>query len=105
LDREITGNLLNFTHAGSAHWVAANGDSIYSTLVGHAELSDLPGGFLKVTEIHTITGGTGRFTTAQGSFTVELFHKLEANGVAGGVETHDIFGSFHGTITSPSAGR
>jgi hypothetical protein len=105
LNREVTGNLLNFTDAGSAHWVAANGDSIYTTVVGQAELSDLPGGFLKVTEIHTITGGTGRFTGAQGSFTVELFHKLEASGVAGGVETHDISGSFHGTITFPGAAR
>src|ERR1044071_2934647 len=42
-----------------------------------AELSDLPGGWLKVTETHTVTGGMGRFTGAQGSFTVELFHKLE----------------------------
>jgi hypothetical protein len=103
LNREITGNLLNFTQTGSAQWIAANGDSIHTTIVGHAELSDLPGGFLKVTEIHTITGGTGRFTGAEGSFTVELFHKLEVSGVAGGVETHDIFGSFHGTITSPGA--
>jgi hypothetical protein len=103
LNREITGNLLNFTHVGSAHWVAANGDSIDTTLVGQAQLSDLPGGFLKVTEIHTITGGTGRFTGAQGSFAVELFHKLEASEVAGGVETHDIFASFRGTITSPGA--
>ena len=102
-NREITANLLNFTHAGSAHWVAANGDSIDTTVVGQAELSDLPGGFIRVTEIHTIAGGTGRFTGAEGSFTVELFHKLEASGVAGGVEAHDIFGSFHGTITSPGA--
>jgi len=105
LDREITGNLLNFTQTGSAQWVAANGDSIYTTLAGHAELSDLPGGFLRVTEIHTVTGGTGRFTTARGSFTVELFHKLQASEIAGGVATHDIFGSFHGTLTSPNAGR
>src|SRR4029453_2681014 len=105
LDREITGNLLNFTAAGSAHWVAANGDFIYTTVFGQAELSDLPGGFLKVTETHTITGGTGRFAGVQGSFTVELFHKLEASGVAGGVETHDISGSFHGTITFPGATR
>ena len=103
LIRKVTGNLVNFTATGSAHWVAANGDSIYTTVFGQAELSDLPGGFLKVTEIHTITGGTGRFTGAQGSFTVELFHKLEASGVAGGVETHDISGSFHGTITFPGA--
>jgi hypothetical protein len=105
LDREVTGNLLNFTAAGSAQWVAANGDLIYTSVFGQAELSDLPGGFLKVTETHTITGGTGRFTGALGSFTVELFHKLEASGVAGGVETHEIFGSFHGTITFRGASR
>lgn len=98
LDREVTGNLLNFTAAGSAHWFAANGDVIYTTVFGQAELSDLPGGFLKVTETHTITGGTGRFGGVQGSFTVELFHKLEVSGVAGGVETHDVSGSFHGTV-------
>jgi len=100
LIREITGSLVNFSDTGSAQWIAANRDSIYTTIVGQAELS---GEFLKVTETHTITGGTGRFTGAQGSFTVELFHKLEPSGVAGGVETHDIFGSFHGTITSPGA--
>ncbi len=105
LDREITGDLLNFSEAGTAHWVAANGDSIYTTLVGQAELSDLPGGFLKVTEIHTITDGTGRFARAQGSFTVELFHQLQPSEVAGGVETHDVFGSFHGIITSRGTGR
>jgi hypothetical protein len=105
LIREITGNLVNFSATGSAQWIGANGDRIYTTLTGQAELSDNPEGFLKVTEIHTITGGTGRFMGAQGSFTVELFHKLEVGGVAGGVETHDIFGSFHGTITSPGAAR
>ncbi len=43
--------------------------------------------------------------STQGSFTVELFHKLEASEVAGGVETHDIFGSFHGTIASRGAAK
>ena len=105
LNREVTGNLLNFTAAGSAQWVAANGDSIYTTVVGQAEPSDLPGGFLKVTEHHTITGGSGRFTEAQGSFCVELFHRLEASGAAGGVETHDVFGSFHGTLNFTAAVR
>ena len=97
---QLTVTLANGTATGFARLIAANGDSIYTTVVGQAELSDIPGGFLKVTEIHTITSGTGRFTGAQGSFTVELFHELEASGVAGGVETHDIFGSFHGTVIS-----
>jgi hypothetical protein len=104
LHREITANLLDFSAAGSAHWVAANdSDSIETTVVGSAVLSDLPGGFLKVTETHTIIGGTGRFTNAQGSFTVELYHRLEPSSVAGGVQTHDIFGSFEGTIAFKGA--
>jgi hypothetical protein len=103
LIREITGNLTNFTATGSAQWIAANRDSLYTTVVGYAELSDVNGGSLKVTETHTITGGTGRFARAQGIFTVELFHKLEPSRVEGGVETHDIFGSFQGTVTLPGA--
>jgi hypothetical protein len=93
---------VNFSATGSAHWIAANGDSISTTVAGQAEL-DLAGGFLKVTETHTIIGGTGRFAGAEGSFTVELFHELEASLVSGGVETHDIFGSFRGSISSPGA--
>jgi len=103
LIREVTGSLVNLSATGSAKWIAANGDRIDTTVAGSAELSDLPGGFLKVAETHTITGGTGRFAGAQGSFAVELFHKLEPSGIAGGVEAHDIFGSFHGTIPSPGA--
>lgn len=103
LIREVTGSLVNLTATGSAQWIAANGDSIDTTVAGSAELSELPGGFLRVTETHTITGGTGRFAGAQGSFAVELFHKLEPSGVAGGVEAHDLFGSFHGTLPAPGA--
>src|SRR4030095_13431576 len=55
----------SFTHVltlntltGSAHGVAANGDTIESTSVASA----VPGPVVfTVTEIHTITGGTGRF--------------------------------------------
>jgi hypothetical protein len=97
--REVTGNLVDFGATGSARWVAANGDSIETTVDGHAYVSDLPGGYLFVTEKHTIVGGTGRFTGAGGTFTVELFHRFEASSVIDGVEAHDVFGSFHGTIT------
>ena len=45
-------------------------------------------------EVHTITGGTGRFAGAQGSFTV----KRLASGV-----TFLTSGSFQGTITPPGA--
>jgi hypothetical protein len=46
----------NATDAGSAQCLAANGDSIYTTVVGSAIPGDI---VFTVTEIHTITGGTG----------------------------------------------
>jgi len=88
-----TVNLAAFTDIGSAHWIAANGDSIDTTLAGSAELTATPG-VISITEVHTITGGTGRFSGAQGSFTVERL----ASGV-----TFLTSGSFRGTITSPGA--
>ena len=95
----------SFTHVltlttltGSAHWVAANGDSIDSTSV----VSAVPGPVVfTITEIHTVTGGTGRFSGTQGSFTVHRTHvrALSDDG------THVTFGWFEGTITSPGAAR
>ena len=86
-------NLAAGTSEGSAHWIAANGDSIDTTFTGSGELTATPG-VISITEIHTITGGTGRFSGAQGSFTVERL----ASAV-----TFLTSGSFHGTITSPGA--
>jgi hypothetical protein len=93
--QELTLDLVTLTAAGSAHWVAANGDSIDTTLAGSGEPTDTPGVF-RITEIQTITGGTGRFAGAQGSFTVERL----ASAV-----TFLTSGSFHGTITSPGASK
>lgn len=86
-------NIVASTTTGSAHWVAANGDSIDVTIVGSGEPTDTPG-VIRITEIDTITGGTGRFEGAQGSFTVERL----ASAV-----TFLTSGSFHGTMTSPGA--
>jgi hypothetical protein len=94
--QENTVNFANLTETGSAQWIAANGDSIYTTVVGSA----VPGPVVfKVTDIHTITGGTGRFAGAQGSFTVERTHNV----VPSGDGTHFVAGSFLGTITPPGA--
>jgi hypothetical protein len=86
------------TDAGSAQCLAANGDSIYTTLVGSAIPGDV---VFTVTEIHTITGGTGRFSGAQGSFTVHRTHVVAPS--ADG--THVTFGWFEGTITSAGAAQ
>jgi hypothetical protein len=91
--QETTVDLVEATDTGSAHWVAANGDSIYTTIAGSGGPTDTPD-VISITEVHTITGGTGRFAGAKGSFTVERL----AN-----VATFFTSGSFHGTITSPGA--
>ena len=83
---------------GTGHWIAANGDSIDTTFVASA----VPGPVVfKITEIHTITGGTGRFAGAQGSFTVHRTHVVALSDDG----THVTFGSFDGTITSPGAAQ
>jgi len=88
---QLTVTLANGTSTGSAQLIAANGDSIYTTVAGSSEIT---AGVASITEINTITGGTGRFAGAQGSFTVERLVNL-ATGFTSG--------SFHGTITSPGA--
>ena len=101
--QEAAVNVTAGTDTGSAHWIAANGDSIDTTFNGSGGPTDAPPAcpglgesFLRITEIHTITGGTGRFAGAQGSFIVER----QASPV-----TFKTCGSFHGTITSPGAGH
>ncbi len=90
---QLTVTLANATATGSGHLVAANGDSIDTTIVGSLSPTSTPG-VARITEIDTITGGTGRFAEAQGSFTVERLI-TEATGFTSG--------SFNGTITSPGA--
>jgi hypothetical protein len=93
LTYELTIILANGTATGSAHLIAANGDSIDTTITGSSEPTDTPG-VLSITEIDTITGGTGRFAGAQGTFTVERLVNQETGFTSG---------SFHGAITSPGA--
>jgi hypothetical protein len=88
---EVTVNLLDGSGIGSYHFIAANGDSIFTTLVGQGEPTDTPG-VNRIVEINTITGGTGRFAGAKGSFTLERLVDLTTGFTSG---------SFHGTITSP----
>ena len=94
-------NVTNGTGAGSIHWIAANGDTIETTFTGVGGPTDAPplcpglgDTFFRITEMHTITGGTGRFAGARGSFMVER----QASPV-----TFKTCGSFQGTITSPGA--
>ena len=94
-------NIVIATGTGSTHWIAANGDTIDTTFTGFGGPTDAPPVcpglgevFFRITEIHTIIGGTGRFAGAQGSFKVER----QASPV-----TFKTCGSFQGSITSPGA--
>ena len=86
-------NTTNRTSTGTYTFTAANGDTLTAGFTGQATLT--APGVLSVVETATITGGTGRFADATGSFSVErMFNQVT------GVTT----GSFEGTISSPGAG-
>lgn len=84
-------NLLDGSGAGSGTWVAANGDTLVVTGSGQFTLTDDPDVAL-IVETATITGGTGRFTGASGSFTVERLLDTVTGASSG---------SFEGTIVIP----
>lgn len=82
------------TAAGSYQFTAANGDTLFADFTGQASPTSTPG-VLSIVEVATITGGTGRFAGATGSFTVERLY----DAIAG-----TTIGSFEGSISSPGAG-
>lgn len=94
--QELTLNGANLTDAESAQSIAANGDSIYTTVVGSVIPADV---VFTMKEIHIITSGTGRFSGAQRSFTVHRTHVVEPSDDG----THVTCGWFEGTIISPGA--
>jgi hypothetical protein len=70
------------------HFVAANGDSLFSTGEGTGGPTEVPNTF-RIVETHTITGGTGRFAGATGNFTVKRLI-LQPEGIT--------WGTFDGSI-------
>ena len=75
----------------SATLVAADGSSLYADGVGQGTATENPD-FVSIVEIYTITGGTGRFAGASGSFTVERLIQ-RSSGVSRG--------TINGTIVLP----
>jgi hypothetical protein len=87
-----TVNFATRTGTGTFTFTAANGDTLTADFTGQAQ----PGPIVSIVEHATITGGTGRFAGATGTFTVQrLFDP------ARGTTT----GWFEGTISSPGAGN
>jgi hypothetical protein len=60
--------------SGTATWTAANGDEIFTTVIGQGVVT-FP--VLAVVETHTITGGTGRFAGTSGSILLERSINLQ----------------------------
>lgn len=80
--------------AGTFTFVARNGDTIFGTATGTATPT-IPPDILTITWEATITGGTGRFAGATGSFTgVRIYNRA----------TGDTAGSFEGSVSAPGAG-
>ena len=77
---------------GTYEFKAANGDTLVATFTGQATV--VSPGVLSVLDTATISGGTGRFAGAIGSFTAERVFVMA---------TGNITGSFEGTISSPGA--
>jgi hypothetical protein len=66
---------------GAATFTAANGDTLTATVEGQA--TPASPGVLSIIEVYTITGGTGRFAGATGTFTLESIAN-QATGVSSG---------------------
>ena len=64
-------NIITGSAPGSHHFTWPNGDSLSTTSLGQGILTDLDPTVNYVTEIHTITGGTGRFAHVSGNFLLE----------------------------------
>ena len=91
LDWEIEINLTALTATGVYVFTAANGDELFTTFVASGFPTDDPN-VLHIVEVHTITGGTGRFAEATGSFV----HDALANEAPPTTS-----GSLEGTIVLP----
>jgi hypothetical protein len=71
------------SHAtGVATFTAANGDTLTATVDGQGTPTTTPG-VVSIVEVYTITGGTGRFADATGTFTLEST-LTQATGVSSG---------------------
>jgi hypothetical protein len=82
---EMTINLQMLSSTGTSTFTAANGDTLTATVLGQATPTTTPG-VLSIVERYTITGGTGRFADATGSFRLESTVN-QATGVSSGTFT------------------
>jgi hypothetical protein len=85
-------NQATLTATGTYLFTAADGSTLTATLAGSASM--VAPGVLAIAETGTITGGTGRFDGATGSFSTERTF-FPATG--------QTYGSFEGWISTPGS--
>jgi hypothetical protein len=86
-------NRMTHTAAGTYEFTAANGDMLFADFTGKSSPTAIPG-VIYIEETATITGGTGRFAGATGSFTAERWFDTVAGATVG---------YFEGAISSPGS--
>ena len=74
-------NVLTGSSTGASTFTAANGDTLTASITGQS--TPTSPGVLSIVEVYTITGGTGRFADATGTFTLKSTLNL-ATGVSSG---------------------
>ena len=87
---EVDFSTLPVTGVGAVTLVAANGDLVYADATGYSEFVEP--GVVRIIENAVITGGTGRFAGATGSYSSSRLTSLITNETAG---------FFEGTISPP----
>ncbi|MFL6416639.1 MAG: hypothetical protein ACJ74Y_13335 [Bryobacteraceae bacterium] len=99
LTYKVTVKVPEGSAVGSAELISGNGDRIITSLVGQGEPTDTATPNLNsIVEIHLITGGTGQFANAKGSFTVKRLVDLAT-------ATSFTSGSVQGRIAFPGPQR
>ena len=82
---KFTVNLDIGSGVGSAHFTAANGDTLDTTSLGQGDPTETPD-VNRVVEQHTITGGTGGFAGATGTFTLKRLVNMKTGVTSGSFE-------------------
>jgi hypothetical protein len=72
---------------GTAHFIAEDGDSFDTKSLEQGDM--VTGDLARITEIHAIVAGTGRFAGAEGCFSIERLVNTNSGATSG---------LFHGTI-------
>jgi hypothetical protein len=88
-------NTTTRTAIGTYEFIAAHGYTLTAEFTGSSAPTATPG-IILITEVATITGGTGRFADASGSFIAERLFDTTTGATVGTIE---------GTVSSPGQSR